>query len=388
MNRVFRGWRNKALTVGTPKNIEALSHVTINPRSSTGFDGLPAELRTQLIDAGFTKEIVLREADNVKTAWEYVMRGNLPLPHTSEHRRQVRNAVQLIRTDPRKTYKKERELGVGAFGVVFQAAHRKTGRKVAVKVVSSENFREVEMEIAMHSMNQHENIVEYLATYEYKKEIWMVLELMDGGSLFSVLGADAIMGDAEIAFVCKESLKGLAYLHGRNTLHRDIKSDNILIDRKGNVKLADFGFAVGLTREQTLRNSQVGTPFWMAPELIRGLDYDGKVDTWSLAITALEMAEGEPPFYAQQPLRAAFLVISSPPPELNNPEQWSPAFVHYLKSSLVHDPAKRASSSELLLHPFIEDACKKEEFSAFVGGPGAESTTTLNQSNSLKGVQL
>ena len=385
---MFRGWRNKGLVVSSPQQIEALSHVTLNPRSSTGFDGLPEELHAALVKSGIPKDVVLSDAENVKTALEYMMRGNVPLPKTSEHRRNLRQAVRIKHEDPRKVYRRERELGIGAYGVVFKAVHKKTGRAVAVKIVPKARYQEVEMEIALHSMSQHPNVVEYLDTYEHRREIWMVLELMDGGSLFSMLERNTMLGDEQIAYVCREALKGLSFLHGQNRLHRDIKSDNVLVDRRGFVKLADFGFAIGLTQEQTLRNSQVGTIYWMAPELIRGLDYDPKVDTWSLGITALEMAEGEPPHYGYSQLRACQLIISSPPPTLTDPDQWSPAFAHYLKASLVHDPESRASCAELLLHPFIKSACTQEDFSRLVGGEQGAPTSTLNQSNSLNSVEM
>jgi len=129
------------------------------------------------------------------------------------------------------------------------------------------------------------------------------MEFVHGGTLTEVLGPTIDFPEAHIAFVCKQMLMGLAYLHRQHRLHRDIKSDNILVGFNGAVKLADFGFAVGLTEEQDKRRSVVGTPYWMAPELIRGLEYDAKVDVWSLGITAIEMAEGEPPHLHEPPLR-------------------------------------------------------------------------------------
>ena len=129
------------------------------------------------------------------------------------------------------------------------------------------------------------------------------MELMDAGCLTEILGPDIDFPESHIADVCRNVLNALAYLHRNNKLHRDIKSDNVLINSKGEIKLADFGFAVGLTQEENRRKSVVGTPFWMAPELIRGMAYDGSVDIWSLGITALEMADGEPPYYREPPLR-------------------------------------------------------------------------------------
>ena len=131
------------------------------------------------------------------------------------------------------------------------------------------------------------------------------MELMDAGCLTEILCPDIDFPESHIAYVCKNILHALDYLHRNNKLHRDIKSDNVLLNSKGAIKLADFGFAVGLTKEEDHRKSVVGTPFWMAPELIRGTAYDGSVDIWSLGITALEMADGEPPYYHEPPLRVA-----------------------------------------------------------------------------------
>ena len=172
---------------------------------------------------------------------------------------------------------------------------------------------------------------------------------MHGGTLTEVLGPTIDIPESHIAFVCKQMLLGLAFIHRQHRLHRDIKSDNILVDFNGAVKLADFGFAVGLTEEQDKRRSVVGTPYWMAPELIRGLEYDAKVDVWSLGITAIELAEGEPPHLHEAPLRALLLITTKPSPTLRNEAKWSARFKHFLKCSLHTDPAKRASSESLLL---------------------------------------
>lgn len=154
-------------------------------------------------------------------------------------------------------------------------------------------------------------------------------------------------------------------MHRNHRLHRDIKSDNVLVDFKGRVKLADFGFAAGLTAEEDKRKSVVGTPYWMAPELIRGLEYDFKVDVWSLGITAIEMAEGEPPLIDEQPLRALLLITIQPSPTLQKQAQWSNAFNHFLKRCLMVRPEDRASTELLLMHPFINSACDEAEFGTF-----------------------
>ena len=146
----------------------------------------------------------------------------------------------------------------------------------------------------------------------------------------------------------------LAFMHREYRLHRDIKSDNVLINYDGHVKVADFGFAINLTSEQSKRTSVVGTPYWMAPELIRGSEYDYKVDVWSTGITAIEMAEGEPPLLNEPPLRALLLITTNRSPTLKKKQMWTTEFHHFLATCLHMHPEKRSSSEQLLLHPFIQ----------------------------------
>ena len=159
----------------------------------------------------------------------------------------------------------------------------------------------------------------------------------------------------------------LAHIHRAHRIHRDIKSDNILIDQSsGAVKIADFGFAIGLTSDATKRTSVVGTPYWMAPELIRGQDYGCEIDVWSLGITAIEMAEGEPPMMREPPLRALLMITVKSAPKLKRPERYSETFNHFLACCLQTNAAKRPSAEELLLHPFIAQASSNEHFATFV----------------------
>jgi serine/threonine protein kinase len=209
--------------------------------------------------------------------------------------------------------------------------------------------------------------VAYKESWAFDDNLWIVMEQMTAGCLTDILGKSIMWPEAHIAYVCKHSLMGLASLHRQHRLHRDIKSDNILVDFEGQVKLADFGFAVALSEEVDKRRSVVGTPYWMAPELIRGLHYDSKVDVWSLGITLLEMAEGEPPLIHEPPLRALLLITIQGPPELSDKTRWTPAFQHFLRRCFDIDPEKRSSAEQLLMHPFIQSACSKEEFAAFVG---------------------
>ncbi|CBK20560.2 uncharacterized protein [Blastocystis hominis] len=191
------------------------------------------------------------------------------------------------------------------------------------------------------------------------------MDFMGNGSLARIVSPDVEFPETHIAYVCRSVLDALAYLHNNQQIHRDIKSDNILMNGEGEVKLADFGFAVLLKSKDQVRKSVIGTPFWMAPELIRGDGYTDKVDVWSLGITALEMANGEPPHYHKKPLKALLLITTSPSPTVANPEKWSDSFQDFLAHALAVDPNERWSAAQLLEHPFLENTCSAEEFISF-----------------------
>jgi protein-serine/threonine kinase len=194
-------------------------------------------------------------------------------------------------------------------------------------------------------------------------ELWVVMEYMGGGCLTEVLDQyrELQLTEDHMAFIALEVLKGLQYIHHFHRIHRDIKSDNILLGVNGRVKLADFGYAAQLTQARKLRNSVVGTPYWMAPELIRGNHYSQKVDIWSLGIMTREMAEGEPPYLEFPPLRALFLLTTQGVPPIRDPHKYSKEYHDFVAQCLEKDPEKRPDASDLLKHPFLKKACPGEE---------------------------
>uniref|UniRef100_A0A7S3PEZ7 Protein kinase domain-containing protein n=1 Tax=Aplanochytrium stocchinoi TaxID=215587 RepID=A0A7S3PEZ7_9STRA len=280
-------------------------------------------------------------------------------------------AVEIQKANPYSKYSIVGDkLGEGATGMVFQCLDKQTGKKRAMKISPSDMIDDVRNEIAMHRLtSNHPNICGFLEAFDYKNELFMIIELMNGGALTGYVTNNVKWNEPEIAYVCKQMLQGLSFMHSQHRLHRDIKSDNVLLDLNGEVKLGDFGFAVNLTKDQPTRGSIVGTPYWMAPELIQGKQYDGKIDVWSTGITAIEMAEGEPPLLEVAPLKALLLITTNKPPRLKKGPgsvQWSGEFKHFIKCTLRKDPVVRGSSAGLLMHPFLKKSCSRSYFAGFI----------------------
>jgi len=235
--------------------------------------------------------------------------------------------------------------------------------------INGENMKLLITEIGIMKSSRHENIVDFYDSYIVDdRQLWVVMEMMDGGCLTDILELfDSIqLTEPQISFVCRETSRALQYIHSLHRIHRDIKSDNVLLSTDGSVKLADFGYAAQLNQKQQKRNTVVGTPYWMAPVLIRGHDYGIKVDIWSLGIMMMEMAEGEPPYMEFPPLRALFLITTKGIPPLKAPQNWSSDFNDFFAKCLEKDPEKRKDSTELLKHPFLTRSCKSKEFGTVI----------------------
>lgn len=267
-------------------------------------------------------------------------------------------------------------VGNGTYGQVFKGRHVKTGQLAAIKVmdVTEEDEEEIKLEINMlKKYSEHRNIATYYGAFINKTppgnddQLWLVMEYCGAGSVTDLVKAKkgTSLPEEWIAYICREILKGLQHLHKNRVIHRDIKGQNVLLTENAEVKLVDFGVSAQLDKTIGRRNTFIGTPYWMAPEVIAceqnvNSTYDYRSDIWSLGITAIEMAEGSPPLCDMHPMRALFLIPRNAAPRLRE-KRWSARFHSFVEQSLVKNFHNRPSTDALLKHPFITQLADAEE---------------------------
>ncbi|XP_034536971.1 STE20-like serine/threonine-protein kinase isoform X2 [Notolabrus celidotus] len=281
------------------------------------------------------------------------------------------------------------ELGDGAFGKVFKAQNKQNGTLAAAKVIDTKTEDELEdymVEIDILASCNHHHIVKLLDAFYFEGKLWILIEFCAGGAVDAImLELERPLTEPQIRVVCRQTLEALIYLHENKVIHRDLKAGNILLSLDGEVKLADFGVSAKNTKTLQRRDSFIGTPYWMAPEVVmcetsKDRPYDYKADIWSLGVTLIELAQIEPPNHEMNPMRVLLKIAKSEPPTLMHPSRWSPEFNDFLRKSLDKNVDHRWNSVQLLQHPFVTSVTDCKPLRELIAEAKAEVTEELEDS--------
>ncbi|KHJ41078.1 kinase domain protein [Trichuris suis] len=280
---------------------------------------------------------------------------------TDSKRSPAYNFIQFG-VDPHEVWDVVSDLGDGAFGKVQKVIHKENGTCAAAKAIelqSEEDIDEYLVEIEILTQCHHRNVVRLYEVFFTGHSLWLMLEFCGGGAVDSIMvELEKPLNEPQIRFICHELCEALRFLHKCHVIHRDLKAGNILLTFEGEVKLGDFGVSAKSSDSLQRRTTFIGTPYWMAPEVMvcetfKEQPYGSKCDIWSLGITLIELAEMEPPYHEMSPMRVVFKVQKSDPPTLCNPAKWSGEFHNFLSRCLVKNPNERDSADLLSLHSFV-----------------------------------
>ncbi|XP_077093166.1 STE20-like serine/threonine-protein kinase isoform X2 [Siphateles boraxobius] len=286
------------------------------------------------------------------------------------------------------------ELGDGAFGKVYKAQNKETGILAAAKVIDTKTEEELEdymVEIEILASCDHHYIVKLLDAFYYESKLWIFIEFCAGGAVDAVmLELERPLTEPQIRVVCKQTLEALVYLHENKIIHRDLKAGNILFTSDGDIKLADFGVSAKNTKTLQRRDSFIGTPYWMAPEVVmcetsKDRPYDYKADIWSLGVTLIELAQIEPPNHEMNPMRVLLKIAKSEPPTLAAPSRWSPEFSDFLRKALDKNVDNRLSALQLLQHPFVSNVEDSKPLRELIAEAKAEVVEEIEEGKEEEG---
>ncbi|KAK5882545.1 hypothetical protein CesoFtcFv8_021120 [Champsocephalus esox] len=281
------------------------------------------------------------------------------------------------------------ELGDGAFGKVFKAQNKQNGTLAAAKVIDTKTEDELEdymVEIEILASCDHHHIVKLLDAFYFEGKLWILIEFCAGGAVDAImLELERALTEPQIRVVCRQTLEALTYLHDNKVIHRDLKAGNILLSLEGEVKLADFGVSAKNTKTLQRRDSFIGTPYWMAPEVVmcetsKDRPYDFKADIWSLGVTLIELAQIEPPNHEMNPMRVLLKIAKSEPPTLMHPSRWSPEFNDFLRKALDKNVDNRWGTLQLLQHPFVTSVTNSRPLRELIAEAKAEVTEEIEDS--------
>ncbi|CAB1454392.1 unnamed protein product [Pleuronectes platessa] len=281
------------------------------------------------------------------------------------------------------------ELGDGAFGKVYKAQNKHNGTLAAAKVIDTKTEDELEdymVEIEILASCDHHHIVKLLDAFYFESKLWILIEFCAGGAVDAImLELERPLTEPQIRVVCRQTLEALVYLHENKVIHRDLKAGNILLSLDGEVKLADFGVSAKNTKTLQRRDSFIGTPYWMAPEVVmcetsKDRPYDYKADIWSLGVTLIELAQIEPPNHEMNPMRVLLKIAKADPPTLMHPSRWSSQFNDFLRKALDKNVDNRPGPIQLLQHPFVSSVTNCKPLRELIAEAKAEVTEEIEDS--------